>query len=692
MSPVPFPRIGGSLLLLVILAPSATAQQPDIHELAKAHRKQVLVVDPATWQTGPVVSPEARARIEAVLKEQRARKAARRAAATPQVSGLLRAYQAAARAVAPSGTPGARHLRRRLPVLGFEPDGAVRARIRLRSLQALDRLTRAGVRVARIDPATRTVHAALLPDQIDALAADPAVERIVPVIGAQVKAGSVTTEGDAALRSDRVRRELGVTGKDVRIGVISDGIESIAVAAASGDIPVDKHGAPAVELCPLNDNAGDEGTAMLEIIHDVAPRARLAFCPAFGSFGEQGLADAVTWLATKAFGGKGAQIIVDDVGYLTEPFFQDGVIAQAVDAAAKRGVVYFSSAGNMADAHYEKRYVDVVPGDDLLFPLDTHDFGTAAGLAPDPFWLGRVAGAGNFFAVFLQWNDPFGASANDYDVYIFDLNGWPAGDPRGEFPIGANGTEPQDGTGDPLEVALIINPDGDPPLGTIKSFLMVVDRYDGSPDVRLEMNFNGTFAVNPIYNVEAGSVWGHAAARGAIAVAATGAVENIDGTPNPSLDVIEEFSSRGPSLIYFTPEGKPRFEARKKPDFTATDGVSVTGVNFVTPFFGTSASAPHAAAIAALLIDVDGGLGPRGVARVLRETARERGEPGFDTTWGFGLVDAYAAAWRAGQVGRSPLYWLCLPGKRPVQVVAPRFLVPLAVHFGLEFGRCRPTS
>ena len=99
-------------------------------------------------------------------------------------------------------------------------------------------------------------------------------------------------------------------------------------------------------------------------------------------------------LSSHAFNGKGADIIVDDVGYLTEPFFQDGVIAQAVNAAAKKGVIYFSSAGNSADAHYELPYTDTVPGSQGLFPLDVHDFGQAQGGPPGIAWDGLVAGAG----------------------------------------------------------------------------------------------------------------------------------------------------------------------------------------------------------------------------------------------------------------------------------------------------------
>jgi len=173
-----------------------------------------------------------------------------------------------------------------------------------------------------------------------------------------------------------------------------------------------------------------------------------------------------------------------------------------------------------------------------------------------------------------------------------------------------------------------------------------------------------------------------------MAVAATGAVENIDGTANPGLDVIEEFSSRGPSRIFFTPDGAPAPEVRRKPNTTAVDGTSVTGVNFFTPFFGTSASAPHAAAVAVLLKDVDPDLRPAGIARILRETSLERGDPGFDTTWGFGLIDAFAAAKRAGQVGNSPLFWVCLPARRGIQLVVPEFLIPISLALGLDFGRC----
>jgi hypothetical protein len=688
---VGFHRAGSLRLGLALIAALAGGQllalaQLDTSVLANPHSKRTLQIDQTRWQTQRRLSPEARARVTATVAQHRAAKAAA-PAADRKVSPLLRAYQRVSRT--PQAGARAFQMRRQFPMLGVEPDGAVRVRLRVRdtSASSLSRLRALGVRVAHVHADNSEVSGAVAAEQLDRIAASNLVTKIAPIVGAIVHAGAVTTEGVAAHRVDRVSEQLGVTGKRARIGVISDGIAHIDSPASTGDIPVDAEGNADVDLCPLNDNDGDEGTAMLEIVHDIAPAAKLAFCPAFSDAGEQGLADAVTWLATKAFNGKGAQIIVDDVGYLTEPFFQDGVIARAVDAAAKDGVIYFSSAGNGADAHYELPYTDVVPGDQP-FPLDAHDFAQAQGSGSDIFWGGIVAGAGNFFAAFMQWTDPFGHSGNDYDIYIFDQNGFEAGDPRSAFPIGASGLGFQNGDDDPLEIAFVFNPDGAPPIGTVKPFFMLVDRVSGDPHKLLELNFNGFFAVDPVYSVAEGSIWGHAAARGAIAVAATGAVENLDGTPNPNHDIIEFYSSQGPSRIFFTPAGRPRFESRTKPQFTAVDGVSVTGVNFVNPFFGTSASAPHAAAIAGLLKDVDSSIDPSDAIKILRQTALDRGEPGFDSIWGHGFIDALAATRRAGQVGNSPLYFMCIPGRHPAQIVAPGAIVPALVDLGLEFGKC----
>ena len=102
----------------------------------------------------------------------------------------------------------------------------------------------------------------------------------------------------------------GVNGTGVKIGVLSDGVEHLADAQASGNLG-------AVTVLPGQTGAGDEGTAMLELIHDMAPGAQLYFATAFTSI--TSFADNIRALRTA-----GCDIIVDDVGYFVESPFQDG--------------------------------------------------------------------------------------------------------------------------------------------------------------------------------------------------------------------------------------------------------------------------------------------------------------------------------------------------------------------------------
>src|SRR5204863_4618952 len=96
-------------------------------------------------------------------------------------------------------------------------------------------------------------------------------------------------------------------------------------------------------------------------------------------------------------------------------------------------------------------------------------------------------------------------------------------------------------------------------------------------------------------------------AFGVAAVPVSSAFPNAFSATNQ----VETFSSDGPRRLFFQGNGTPFTPGdvsstggilRQKPDITAADGVSVTGAGgFGISFFGTSAAAPHAAAIAALL-------------------------------------------------------------------------------------------
>ncbi|PON12494.1 hypothetical protein C2W62_39320 [Candidatus Entotheonella serta] len=138
----------------------------------------------------------------------------------------------------------------------------------------------------------------------------------------------------------------------------------------------------------------DEGRAMAEIIHDLAPGANLLFHTGFPS--SLDMVEAIESLTAA-----GAHVIVDDLGFLSEPVFEDGPIATAVQTAIHRGVVYVTSAGNSALDNYHAIYRELNP-DDGLVTQNVRDFGggdgtmaitvSSGGLVAVFFTLGRSRG------------------------------------------------------------------------------------------------------------------------------------------------------------------------------------------------------------------------------------------------------------------------------------------------------------
>ena len=190
------------------------------------------------------------------------------------------------------------------------------------------------------------------------------------------RAGSVLSEGVQAMEADTVLNNLGFDGTGVLVGVLSDSYNALGeedIDIASGDLP-SKDRITVLEDYFLYD-ASDEGRAMMQLIHDVAPGADLAFHTA-----SNGMADFASGIIKLA--GLGCQVIVDDIFIFGEPAFQDGIIAQAVNAVNEIGVAYFSAVGNDARQSYECPFVDsgqTLTRDGMYTSL--HDFGYGS----DPF-------------------------------------------------------------------------------------------------------------------------------------------------------------------------------------------------------------------------------------------------------------------------------------------------------------------
>ncbi len=467
-----------------------------------------------------------------------------------------------------------------------------------------------GAKLGATNAEFKIVQAWIPFEQLEAVAAQPAIASIQPVLRPITNVGSVVSQGRDKSRANTIHTRYNVRGAGVKVGVLSDGCDGYQQSIATGDL---------LGLQVIDNSAGGaEGTAMLEIIQDLAPLANLAFATAFG--GVAGFINNIQALADA-----GCKVITDDVRYFGEPVYQDGPIAQKVDQVATvNDVVYTSSAGNNnLETYSTDLYVGMSPTTLTQLLGTVHNFGTQA--APDDnqtFTAPTSAGV----SVELQWADAFGASNNDYDLYIINNT---------NNTIVSSGTSTQNGTQDPLEFAIL------PAGGTFRA---VVHLKSGNP-VPFKIfyrSFAGTASITLSSPAapQVANLGGHAGANGALACAAVnGGTTVTSGSPS----VIRSYSARGPVTIYNG--GYPNLlETRNKPDITSFDGVRVTGNGgFPTVFDGTSAAAPHVAGIAALMRSANRNLTAAQVRDIIRNTAVDLGTAGYDPIFGFGRADAYSA-------------------------------------------------
>lgn len=487
--------------------------------------------------------------------------------------------------------------------------------------ELMARIEAVGGEVVNSFPQYQAIRALLPIDRLEEVAELDEVRSIRSAEQLQLHQVNVS-EGDTAHTAADGRSTFGIDGTGVSIGVISDSVEALTDLQASNDLP-------AVDILPGQASTGtSEGTAMLEIVHDLAPGAQLLFATANGGRAQF----AANILGLRA---AGADIIVDDVSYFAEPVFQDGIIAQAVEQVVADGTQYYSSAGNSGNLNdgtsgvWEGDFAAVPPPLPLVGLGDAHDFG--GGTNFDTITLDSPS-------VFtLQWSDPHGGSDNDYDLFLLneDLT-----------QVLASSTNVQDGNDDPFE-AISSRADNDININDTGNTLVIL-RRPGAEARYLHLNTNrGRLA-----HATSGQTSGHSAALGAFSVAAVDVADAsggpfIGGPANP----VEPFSSDGPRQIFFEADGTPitpgNFLAgggvvRQKPDLAAADGVSTATPGFL-PFFGTSAAAPHVAAIGALVMSSDPTITSDDVRQLYGQVALDIEAPGTDRDSGVGIVNAAPA-------------------------------------------------
>lgn len=469
----------------------------------------------------------------------------------------------------------------------------------------------------------RMVSGAFPIGKLDSLQREVNLKMVRPAY-AITHVGDVTSQGDIAMHAALARITYGVDGSGVTIGTLSDSYDCLGGAAAdvvSGDLP-----AGIIVLDDTSCPASDEGRAMMQLIADTAPGSAQAFHTAFN--GQADFANGIIELQ-----GAGANVIVDDVFYFAEPFFQDGVIAQAVEQVYAQGAAYFSSAGNSARDSYQDAFRDSGETGPLWDGI-LHDFDP--GNATDTHQRISIP-TGSTLILSFQWDQPFSSvsgapgSANDIDIAILNTSG----------SVMAQGVSNNVGN-DAVEVISFTNNTGS------TAFDLIISKYSGSNPGLMKYIAYGQMTPTE-YATNSSTIVGHANAAHAQAVGAAFYGETPAFGISPALR--EQFSSGGATPILFDTAGSSVNILHDKPEIVAPDGTNTTFFGSDTSrdsdswpnFFGTSAAAPHAAAAAALMLDQNGALWPQIIYDIMEYTASDMNSSGFDTDTGYGLIQANEA-------------------------------------------------
>ena len=372
---------------------------------------------------------------------------------------------------------------------------------------------------------------------------------------------------------------LGLRGRGVKVAVLDLGF-NIYDPEISENVQEYRSFRFDGDITGGSDENVSHGTACAEIVVDVAPESEL-YLYNFET-------DVEYMMAVDYAVSRNVDVISVSVGFLNVgPYDGSNNVAQAADEAQAHGIFFVSAAGNEARSHWGGVFTD--EDNDGL-----HNF------TPDDEENDIIVEKESLITVFLSWED-WPTTANDYDLYLY---------------------------GGPLNTILAVSDEdqngSQPPIESITyhavwpgTYRIVIRKADSATPMKMHLF---TLNVELEHYVQEGSIVPPGDASGAFTVGAV----NLDGE-------VEPYSSRGPTA-----------DGRVKPDITAPDGV-VTWIYGGARFYGTSASAPHVAGAAALLLEAEPNLTPQDLKRIMEKTAVDRGESGKDNEYGAGRLNVYAA-------------------------------------------------
>lgn len=332
----------------------------------------------------------------------------------------------------------------------------------------------------------------------------------------------------------------------------------------------------------LERGSNRHGTAVAEIVHDVAPGAELVLINA----DPYSLDEAVDFLIDT-----GVDVVNLSGGWSVGPF--DGTAEQdaAVNRAIDAGIIWVNAAGNEADQHFAETYVDADTDgwSELSGAIEINDFFVAAG---------------QDFQVVLNWSDP----TEDLDLCLWDLD-----PPEGgiELLICSESIQNQP-FHRPLEVIDWLNP-----TGTSHWYGFAVG---GNPAAPASGQPYDVF-VNPAIDLGI-----QTPASSLLVPNATERVISVGAVPWFDPAALEDFSSQGPTA-----------DGRVKPDLVAPDRVTTVSLG---EFVGTSSASPHVAGMVAVFLSAFPGTTPVEMRRELGIRAKALPEgSGKNSTYGWGRAD-----------------------------------------------------
>ena len=443
--------------------------------------------------------------------------------------------------------------------------------------------------------------------------------------GAASPAGpAVTSEADAILHMDQLRA-MGFRGGGVRVGVISTGVVNLASYQTAGVLPAG--------IYVSQNTAGtlDEGSWMLELVHQHAPDAVLGFCDGI----DLDFNGCIKDLGTNFH----ADIIVDDILFSGQYFPDATADTVAQLQTANDRMVFVHLAGNEQNGGYWQGPFITVQGSIAGSRATLLDFGTAGGGASDAFNAVSVPAAKRL-RLLLNWNDPpHGAGNHALSAYLLDANSLVLTQTSSQSdPTLILDYTNMTGTAQVVRLAVTLD------AGTGQG--LAVQVTEGSPTCNIDCQ-----VLSHSTSGLAGGTVGDIA--DALVVGATFAL---------SPKMLEAWSNHGPFRFDFqasadaaSPDGFDYMRLASslilaKPDLVAPDCVTTPfsdGKALANnQFCGTSAAVPAIAGAAALLESA--GFNRAQVLKALRSTAVPLGAAAWDPGYGFGLADVAAALHSGG--------------------------------------------